>query len=141
MWMYTHVPQDSRGDAGEEFEVAGALDGAALEQFVERMEDRIEAGAPGFRSSIIARQVQGPADLERANPSLVGGDSSGGTTQMHQQLVFRPVPGLARAETPARGRSSAAPCAGTDDDRARDRRQLGHRRRSPSRRCWSSAQG
>ena len=100
MWMYTHVPQDSQGDAGGAIDVAGRLDGDALAQFVERMEDRVEARAPGFRSTIIAREVQGPAHLERANPSLVGGDISGGTTQLHQQLVFRPVPGLARAETP-----------------------------------------
>ena len=93
-------PRTSQGDAGSAIDVAGRLDGDALAQFVERMEDRVEARAPGFRSTIIAREVQGPADLERANPSLVGGDISGGTTQLHQQLVFRPVPGLARAETP-----------------------------------------
>ena len=67
------------------------------------MEDRIEAKRPGFRSTVLAREVQGPADLERENPSLVGGDISGGTAQLHQQLVFRPVPGLARAETPVTG--------------------------------------
>jgi phytoene dehydrogenase-like protein len=67
------------------------------------MEARIEARAPGFRSSVAGRHVQGPADLEQANPSLIGGDISGGTAQLHQQLVFRPVPGLARAETPITG--------------------------------------
>jgi phytoene dehydrogenase-like protein len=41
--------------------------------------------------------------MERENPSLIGGDISGGTTQLHQQLVFRPVPGLGRSETPITG--------------------------------------
>jgi phytoene dehydrogenase-like protein len=86
-WAYTHVPQRS-------------LDAGGLDRFVEVMEERIEARAPGFRSCIRGRHVQGPADMERANPSLVGGDIAGGTTQLHQQLVFRPVPGMGRAETP-----------------------------------------
>ena len=41
-----------------------------------------------------------PRDLERRNRNLVGGDISGGTAQLHQQLVFRPLNGFARAETP-----------------------------------------
>lgn len=103
MWVYTHVPQDIRGDAGGSIGTSGRLRGAALTEFVERMEARIEANAPGFRSRVLHRDVQGPDDLEAANPSLVGGDISGGTAQLHQQLVFRPVPGLARPETPVRG--------------------------------------
>jgi phytoene dehydrogenase-like protein len=103
MWAYTHVPQSIRGDAAGVIDCTGRLRGEALGQFVERMEDRIEAHAPGFRSRIAHRHVQGPDDLEAANPSLVGGDISGGTAQLHQQIVFRPVPGLARPETPVRG--------------------------------------
>jgi phytoene dehydrogenase-like protein len=91
----------SAGDSGPVIEVDGSpLHGPALAAFVGRMEDRIERAAPGFRRSVLARHVQGPLDLEAANPSLVGGDISGGTTQLHQQLVFRPVAGLGRAETP-----------------------------------------
>lgn len=100
LWAYTHVPQDIRGDASDRIDVRGRLGGPALDAFVERMEDRLVEHAPELRSRIIAREVQGPDDLERANPSLIGGDISGGTTQLHQQLVFRPVPGLARPETP-----------------------------------------
>jgi len=100
LWAYTHVPQDIALDAADQIAVSGQLGGDALEAFVERMEDRIEAHAPGFRTQVLARDVQGPDDLERANASLVGGDISGGTTQLHQQLVFRPVAGLGRPETP-----------------------------------------
>jgi phytoene dehydrogenase-like protein len=102
-WAYTHVPQDLVGDASGRIEHVGRLDGVALERFAERMEDRIEAHAPGFRDLVLARRVVGPQQMQDANASLVGGDISGGTTQLHQQLVFRPVPGLARAETPVPG--------------------------------------
>src|SRR5690606_7242738 len=58
---------------------------------------------PGFGDLVLARRVAGPADLEAANANLVGGDIGAGTYQLHQQLVFRPWPGLGRAETPVRG--------------------------------------
>jgi phytoene dehydrogenase-like protein len=38
--------------------------------------------------------------LVAANASLLGGGVNQGTAQIHQQLVFRPAPGLGRAETP-----------------------------------------
>lgn len=103
LWAYTHVPQDIRTDAAGSIDTHGMLVGDGLDAFVERMTDRIERLAPGFRDRVVARHVQGPADLEAENASLVGGDISGGTTQIHQQLIFRPVPGLGRSETPVRG--------------------------------------
>ncbi len=45
----------------------------------------------------------GPRELEARDANLVGGALNGGTAQLHQQLVFRPLPGLGRAETPIRG--------------------------------------
>ena len=45
----------------------------------------------------------GPRELEARDANLVGGAINGGTSQLHQQLVFRPVPGLGRAETPVKG--------------------------------------
>jgi phytoene dehydrogenase-like protein len=80
------------------------------------MEARVEELAPGFRDSILGRHVAGPEDLERADANLHGGAIGGGTAQIHQQLLFRPVPGTARAETPVTGlflaSSSAHPGGG-----------------------------
>jgi phytoene dehydrogenase-like protein len=60
--------------------------------------------------------VATPPILEASNANLVGGAVNGGSAQLHQQLVFRPIPGLARAETPVRGlylgSSSAHPGGG-----------------------------
>ena len=52
---------------------------------------------------MLGRHVAGPRELEAADANLVGGALNGGTAQLHQQLVFRPLPGLGRAETPVRG--------------------------------------
>ena len=95
------MPGEVRGDAGGEG-ISGRWDDDDRRRFVDRMEQRIERHAPGFTDRIVARHVMAPPDLEAANANLVGGDISGGTTQLHQQLVFRPVPGLGRAETPIR---------------------------------------
>jgi phytoene dehydrogenase-like protein len=51
----------------------------------------------------LARRVQAPADLEVIDANLVGGAVGGGSSNIHQQLIFRPVPGLGRPETPIDG--------------------------------------
>ena len=100
-WAYTHVPQRIRGDAGGE--LAGTWDEREQELIAERVEARIEALAPGFRDLIVGRHVFTPAGMQAVNPNLVNGAVNGGTAQLHQQLIFRPVPGLRRASTPVKG--------------------------------------
>jgi phytoene dehydrogenase-like protein len=106
LWAYTHVPQRVRGDAATEGaglpRVRGAWDEADLEALAERVEARIESRAPGFRDRITARRVLGPRPLEAMDRNLVGGAINGGTAGLHQQVVFRPVAGAGRAETPVR---------------------------------------
>jgi phytoene dehydrogenase-like protein len=97
-WAYTHAPAVVRDDEGRH-----PLSPAEVAAIAERIEARVEQHAPGFRDCILARHVVGPAELERRDANLVGGDNAGGTNQMHQQLVFRPLPGRARPETPVRG--------------------------------------
>ncbi len=116
VWAYTHVPQHSSYDAGEGG-VRGVWDDDDCERFADRMQDRITALAPGFESRILARRVLGPHQLQARNANLVNGALGGGTANLHQQLVFRPVPGqLGRAETGVGGlylaSSSAHPGGG-----------------------------
>jgi phytoene dehydrogenase-like protein len=88
VWAYTHVP---RGNC---------LTAQSVDAHVHRIEQTIEQHAPGFTGLISERLVHGPASLEQHNPSLVGGAINGGTTAIHQELIFRPTPGLSRADTP-----------------------------------------
>ena len=98
LWAYTSVPQRITSDAGGEG-ITGRWGADDVERFAARMEARIERFAPGFRSLIQARHVQSPVDMEKADASLILGDKSLGTAQLHQQLVFRPTIGLSRSET------------------------------------------
>ncbi|MCU1461746.1 MAG: FAD-dependent oxidoreductase [Acidimicrobiales bacterium] len=101
-WAYAHVPATIRGDAGPDG-ITGKWDERESDAFVGRMEDRIEVHAPGFRDRVIARHVFTPPALEQADANLVAGDINGGTSQLHQSLVFRPLPGRGRPETPVKG--------------------------------------
>ncbi|MGW6448324.1 phytoene desaturase family protein [Lentzea sp. NPDC055074] len=78
-WAYTHVP------------LGGNWTPDRLKRRADRLELMIEERAPGFRSRVIGRSVLGPDQI---------GSVNGGTAAIHQQLVFRPVPGLGRADTP-----------------------------------------
>lgn len=86
-WAYTHLPETSLYSA---------------ELAADRVEALIERHAPGFASLIVARRVSGPAALAALNPNLIGGAIGGGTAAPHQQLIFRPIPGLGGADTPIR---------------------------------------
>jgi phytoene dehydrogenase-like protein len=102
MWAYTHVPQAVAGDAGGSG-LDGTWDHDQCERFADRIQARLEARAPGFASRVQARRVLGPRQLEDRNPNLVGGAINGGTSQLHQELVLRPIPGWGRAETGIQG--------------------------------------
>ena len=141
-WAYTHVPQRVRGDAGGD--LSGRWDERETAAFAARVEAEVERRAPGFGALIRARHVFTPPRMEAADANLVGGSVNQGTAQIHQQLVFRPVRGLARAETPIRGLylcgASAHPgggvhgAAGANAARAARLRALGTSLRPPRRR-------
>jgi phytoene dehydrogenase-like protein len=92
---------EARGDAGGSLE--GTWSDSETEAFADRIEAEIESHAPGFRSLVTARHLLPPPALEARDENLVGGALGGGTMAFSQQLVFRPIPGLGRAETPVRG--------------------------------------
>ena len=99
LWVQVRVlPSRIRGDA------AGIITGADWDSIKEAYADRvigiIERYAPGFSANILARAVLSPADLERDNPNLVGGDSIGGSHHLDQYFLFRPAFGWSRYRTP-----------------------------------------
>ena len=102
MWAYSHVPRETRADAGDEG-IRGVWDHDDLERYADRMQRRIEQFAPGFGDLVLARRVLGPHELEARDANLDRGAVNGGTANLRQSLVLRPIPGLGRAETPIRG--------------------------------------
>ncbi len=88
-WAYTHGPQWVDWEHERDAHVA-------------RMEAQVERFAPGFGERILARHVLGPAELQRRNANLIGGDVGGGSYSL-DQVIFRPLPSLAPYRTPVRG--------------------------------------
>jgi phytoene dehydrogenase-like protein len=71
LWGYCHVPNGSASN------------------MTENIETQIERFAPGFRDCVLARTIAPPAELERRNANLVGGDINGGAPDI-RQLFLRP---------------------------------------------------
>jgi phytoene dehydrogenase-like protein len=138
-WAYTHVPRSVRGGGAASIGIDEAGTDDWVDAFVERIEGRVEHFAPGFRQRVLGRHVFSPATLEAANPSLVGGAIGGGTSQLHQQLWLRPVPGSGRPETPVAGlflASSSAHPGGGVHGAAGANAAAAARAMAPSARAW-----
>jgi phytoene dehydrogenase-like protein len=73
-----------------------------LEAYADRMIDCYDELAPGFKASVIARQVIGPYDMEQ-ELGLVGGNIFHGELSPDQLFHMRPAPGYADYRTPIRG--------------------------------------
>jgi phytoene dehydrogenase-like protein len=101
LWVQVRVvPAQISGDAAGA--IAASEWDAANEAYADRVVDLIEAYAPGTKANILARHVESPADLERRNPNLVGGDNLAGSHHLSQNFLFRPVPGWPRYRTPVK---------------------------------------
>jgi phytoene dehydrogenase-like protein len=105
LWAYSRVPN--------------TIDGgwtSHRDAFADRIEQRIEGLAPGFRATIQARAIHTPEDLQTMNENLVGGDLGGGSARLSQSLFFRPFFPYCRYRTPVHGlylaSASAHPGAG-----------------------------
>jgi phytoene dehydrogenase-like protein len=125
-WAYCHVPNGWRGS------------------MLDRIEAQVERFAPGFRECILDRAAHSPADLERENENLIGGDIGGGAADA-KQFLMRPT--WRAYGTPLRGvylcSSSTPPGAGVHGMcgynaaewalRWLEKRNRANRRPSPSR--------
>ena len=101
LWVQVRVvPARIEGDAAGKITVRDW--DAAKEAYADRVAEIIERYAPGTKAKVLARYVESPADLERRNPNLVGGDQLGGSHHLSQNFMFRPFPGWARWKTPVK---------------------------------------
>jgi phytoene dehydrogenase-like protein len=83
-WAYCHLPNGSTVDA------------------TDRIERQVERFAPGFRDRILARSTLTPAEFERRNANLIGGDINGGRMDL-PQVFARPIARPTPYRTPSRG--------------------------------------
>jgi phytoene dehydrogenase-like protein len=74
----------------------------AREEAADLIVDTVEKWAPGFKSSVIARQIHSPLDLERKF-GLTGGDIMHGNMSLDQLWSARPILGHGAYRGPLKG--------------------------------------
>jgi phytoene dehydrogenase-like protein len=91
LWvMVRALPAQIAGDAlGEIGERSWPEAG---QPYAERVLNKLERYAPGLSNRVLARTILTPAELERQNPNLAGGDLISGSMHLRQNFLFRPFP-------------------------------------------------
>jgi phytoene dehydrogenase-like protein len=105
LWIQLQeVPPRPTGDAAGEIDVGDGtwtdeLAGAYADRVVSILAERIE----DLEATIVGRAVLSPAELERRNQNLVGGDIYSGAADLDQSYLWRPLPGYGSHATPVDG--------------------------------------
>ncbi|MGD0564134.1 MAG: NAD(P)/FAD-dependent oxidoreductase [Roseiarcus sp.] len=93
LWLQLpEAPRFLKGDAAGQIPTPpdGRWTEAVREAYADRVEALFSRHIEDFRSHVIARKAYSPADLERLNVNLVGGDPYGGYCGVDQFFVWRP---------------------------------------------------
>jgi phytoene dehydrogenase-like protein len=103
LWLQIlDLPTVIRGDAAGSIAVPadGCWNYDVREAYADRVLKRLSRHIANLESSLLARRVLSPADLESLNVNLVGGDPFGGDCSLDQALFCRPLKGGRPWRTP-----------------------------------------
>ncbi|HEX6761296.1 MAG TPA: NAD(P)/FAD-dependent oxidoreductase [Gaiellaceae bacterium] len=92
LWIQLQeLPWHVKGDAAGELSVGdGTWNETLRERYADRIQARLARHIADFDSTVLARTVLSPADLQAANVNLVRGDPYGGSLALDQNFVWRP---------------------------------------------------
>lgn len=103
LWIQLpECPRSVKGDALGRLDIPadGRWTPALREAYADRVIDQITAQVPAIASTILSRRVLSPADLNDLNVNLVGGDPYGGSCEMDQSMLWRPLRATRNHSTP-----------------------------------------
>ncbi|MER6077857.1 NAD(P)/FAD-dependent oxidoreductase [Streptomyces sp. NPDC001833] len=104
LWLQLQeLPFTPAGDAGEELGVSGGWTKELAQGYARRVLARVARHAPDLPDKLLAFDVLTPTDLQEANPNAVAGDPYGGSAELDQNLLWRPLPAASRHATPVPG--------------------------------------
>jgi phytoene dehydrogenase-like protein len=93
LWIQLQeVPYSPAGDARGELDTSAGWTTELATAYAERILDRIQRHAPGLRATVVAVDIITPVDLERHNPNALDGDPYGGSAELDQNFLWRPLP-------------------------------------------------
>jgi phytoene dehydrogenase-like protein len=102
LWIQLpEAPRSIKGDAAGKIATGdGTWTEGIREAYADRVEALIAPHIDGFRQNVVARRTYSPADLERLNINLVGGDPYGGASTIDQAFIWRPFSNTVNHKTP-----------------------------------------
>jgi phytoene dehydrogenase-like protein len=101
LWLQLQeVPYAPRGDAAGELDTTQGWTKALAEGYANRVLDRVAGHAPDLRRKVRTIDVLTPDDLRARNPNAVNGDPYGGSAELDQSLLWRPLGSSGRHATP-----------------------------------------
>jgi phytoene dehydrogenase-like protein len=104
LWLQLQeVPFAPRGDAAGELDTSQGWTPELARGYADRVLDRIARQAPDLRDRILAVDVITPSQLTAHNPNAVDGDPYGGSAELDQNYLWRPLPTSGRHATEVRG--------------------------------------
>lgn len=106
LWLQLpEAPRHIKGDAAGEIAIGadGRWTPAIREAYADRVEAILRQHIANFDTAVIKRACLSPADLERMNVNLVGGDPYGGYCGIDQFFVWRPLKTSVNHTTHVRG--------------------------------------
>jgi phytoene dehydrogenase-like protein len=101
LWLQLQeVPYAPCGDAAAELDTAHGWTKALTEGYANRVLDRVARHAPDLRNKIRGIDILTPTDLLARNPNAVNGDPYGGSAELDQAFLWRPLASSGRHATP-----------------------------------------
>ena len=101
LWLQLlEAPFAPRGDSAGKLDTSRGWTAELAEGYANRVLDRIEAHAPDLRNKLRMIDVLTPQDLRAHNPNAVNGDPYGGSVELDQSFLWRPLTSLGRHATP-----------------------------------------
>jgi phytoene dehydrogenase-like protein len=98
LWLQLQeVPFAPAGDAGGELDTTGGWTPELARAYAQRAIERVTAHTGAL--NILAVDVISPADLAAYNVNAVGGDPYGGSSELDQSFLWRPLPAAGRHQT------------------------------------------
>ncbi|POX48173.1 dehydrogenase [Streptomyces sp. Ru71] len=104
LWIQLQeLPFEPLGDAAGELDVTGGWTKELTDGYVRRVLNRVAHHAPDLPAKVLSWDAITPADLSSYNPNAVAGDPYGGSAEVDQNLLWRPLPSASRHATSVPG--------------------------------------
>jgi len=104
LWLQLQeLPFAPVGDAAGELGTSNGWDEKLAAGLADRVLDRLAVHAPGLRDLVLGVDVITPTDLLARNTNAIAGDPYGGSAELDQNFLWRPLAAAPKHATPVKG--------------------------------------